>query len=158
MSGPLALALSLLLAPPAPAATSPPVLRIPEKELAAERYTFVSAVAKLPADVRAALARQLGEDPLRMADAGAPFNATDVITDASQPGRRLILAALGDHFAVVHFEQGGVEHTRWVVLFERAAQGLNVLWHGVVEHTYGDARELESAIRTGSLWKAPVRR
>jgi len=115
---------------------------------------LVKTTAKVPADVREALARQFHQDQLQMADAGTPFNVGDAITDPSLPGRRLIVAALGPVHAFVHFEQGGVVETRWVILFERAPSGLNVRWFAAVDRTYADPKDFESAIRTGSLWKA----
>jgi hypothetical protein len=30
---------------------------------------------------------------------------------------------------------------------------VNALWHGVINETYRDPKELEAAIRTGALWK-----
>jgi hypothetical protein len=147
----------LMVALPGLAASAPPPLRLPEKALMAEQYTFVTTTAKLPPDVRDALARQFDQNPLHMADAGAPFNVGDDILDPSLPGRRLIVAALGPTHAFVHFEQGGVAHTRWIILFEKAPTGLNVLWFGAVDHTYADPKELETAIRTGALWK-PARK
>lgn len=148
--------LSSTLAAVGSASASPPPLALPEKELAAETYTFVTQTAKLPADVGEAVARQLGHPPLQMADAGMPFSSTDVV-DPSLPRRRLVLAALGPRFAVIHFEQGGFGVRRRVILFERAANGMNVRWDGVVSHAYRDPEELERAIRTGSLWKPPKR-
>jgi hypothetical protein len=149
--------LSLTLGSLGSASASPPPLALPEKELAAETYTFATQTAKFPADVREALARQLEQPQLQMADAGMPFGESDAITDPSLPGRRLIQAALGPRFAFIHFEQGGVALIRRVVLIERTPKGMNVRWDGTVSHTYRDAKELESAIRTGSLWKAPKR-
>ena len=148
--------LSSTLATFGSASASPPPLALPEKELAAETYTFVSQTAKLPSDVGEAVARQLGQPQLQMADAGMPFNSTDVM-DPSRPRRRLVLAALGPRFAVIHFEQGGIGVSRRVILFERTSNGMNVRWDGVVSQAYREPKELERSIRTGSLWKAPKR-
>jgi hypothetical protein len=130
---------------------------LPAGRLAAERYQLVTAPDKLPATVRLALAREFGQDQLNMAAAGAPFNSTDVIMDASLPGRRLVAAAVGDTFVVVHFEQGGVVHSRHVVVFERTPRDATRIWSGSVNHTYTDPAELERAIRSGALW-GPARR
>lgn len=139
------------------AASSPPILQLPEKELAKEKYELVTDTFRLPADVREALARQLNQKSLQMADADESFNATDVVVDRSLPGYRLIAAALGARYAVVHFEQGGIALRRWVIVFHRAEGGLNVLWHGLVDRVHRDPKDFERAIRSGSLWKAPAR-
>jgi len=138
-------------------AKGPPALRLPEKALAAEHYRYVTKVGELPEDIRLDIASQLEQRQLQMADAGAPFNSSDAVVDAALPAHRLIVAALGQTYSVVHFERGGVALTRWVVIFERGSVGLNTLWHGVITQTYKEPHELETAIRTGALWKAPSR-
>jgi hypothetical protein len=138
-------------------ATSPPPLQLPAKELAAERYEYVTKVGELPEDIRKGLARQLEQRELQMADAGMSFSSGDAVIDPTLPSRRLILAAVGAKYVVVHFERGGVALTRWVVVFERTTAGLNTLWHGVIDETYREPKELEAAIRTGTLWKPSTR-
>jgi hypothetical protein len=144
--------------PAATGATSPPPLQIPAKELAAEHYTFVTKTSQLPDDIRRELAVQLEQHELRMADAGTPFNSTDVVRDPTLPSYRLIVAAVGTRFVVVHFERGGVELSRWIVMFERTTAGLTTLLHGVVNEEYRKPKELEAAIRTGALWKPSTKR
>jgi hypothetical protein len=146
-------ALLLMLSAHVALALSPPPLRLPEKDLAAQTYTYVTTVAALPADVRETLARQLDQPQLEMADAGKPFNVRDAILDPKLPGRRLILAALGSRFALVHFESGGIAHTYWAVIFERTPAGMNVLLHTTIVDVYREPKQLEQAIKTGSLWK-----
>jgi hypothetical protein len=95
-------------------ATSPPPLQLPAKELAAERYEYVTKVGELPEDIRKGLARQLEQRELQIADAGMSFSSGD--------------AVIG-----------------------------NALWHGVINETYREPKELEAAIRTGTLWKPSTR-
>jgi hypothetical protein len=153
----IAAGILISLVPIAAGADSPPPLRLPEKALAAEHYTYVTKVADLPADIREGLARQLEQNPLHMADAGMPFNVSDAGIDPALPGHRLILAAVGPKYTVLHFERGGIAHTRWIIIFEKTAAGLNALWHGMINQEYGEPKQLEQAIRTGSLWKPPAR-
>lgn len=145
------------LAPLAAGASSPPALRLPEKELASEAYEYVNRTRELPDDVRRGLARQLGQDELEMADAGAPFSSTDVITEPALPGYRLILAAVGPRYSVVHFERGGIALVRRVVVFGKGAAGMSVLWDGAVSKAYPQAKDLEGAIRSGTLWRPAAR-
>ena len=52
----------------------------------------------------------------KMADPGQRWNATDSIVDPSLPGKRLIWAAVGGEYYVVHYERGGIAHTFHVVI------------------------------------------
>jgi hypothetical protein len=52
----------------------------------------------------------------RLADPGQKWNATDVITDPTLPGKRLIWAAVGGEYYVVHYERGGIAHTFHVLV------------------------------------------
>ncbi len=47
----------------------------------------------------------------KLAEPGQKWNATDVIMDPSLPGKRLIWAAVGGNYYVVHYERGGIAHT-----------------------------------------------
>src|SRR5262249_8932043 len=47
----------------------------------------------------------------KLADPGQKWNATDVIMDPTLPGKRLIWAAIGSEYYVVHYEGGGIAHT-----------------------------------------------
>jgi hypothetical protein len=47
----------------------------------------------------------------KVADPGQKWNATDAIIDPTLPGRRLIWAAVGGEYYVVHYERGGIAHT-----------------------------------------------
>jgi hypothetical protein len=47
----------------------------------------------------------------KLAEPGQNWNATDVITDSTLPGKRLIWAAVGGDYYVMHYERGGIAHT-----------------------------------------------
>jgi hypothetical protein len=46
-----------------------------------------------------------------IADPGQNWNPTCVIMDPTVPGKRLIWAAIGGEYYVVHYERGGIAHT-----------------------------------------------
>lgn len=120
-----------------------------------ERYTFETDPARLPPWVRTALARELGQDTLDMAAAGRPFAATDVVDPGHPlPGRRLIQAAVGERYAVVHYETGGVAHTFSVVVLGREAAAH--LWSGSVRGAL-DRPAFQAAIKDGSLFARAAR-
>jgi len=125
---------------------------LPVRQLAEERYEIVTSPEKLPVKVREALARELGQKELHMAAAGARFNSTDIVVDRSLPGRRLVAAAVGEKYAVVLFEQGGIARTRHVVVFERTPAGAERLWSGTPNRSFKDPQEFERAIHSRALW------
>ena len=70
------------------------------------RFHEVHSTADLPSAVVA-----LCTDDGTIAEPGKNWNATDVITDTTLPGKRLIWAAVGGEYYVVHYERGGIAHT-----------------------------------------------
>jgi hypothetical protein len=52
----------------------------------------------------------------KLAEPGQNWNATDSITDRTLPGKRLIWAAAGDDYYVVHYERGGIAHTYHILV------------------------------------------
>jgi hypothetical protein len=52
----------------------------------------------------------------KLAEPGQKWNATDVIIDPDLPGKRLIWAAVGGDYYVVHYERGGIAHTYHVLV------------------------------------------
>ena len=136
------------------AAADPPArARLPQRELARETYALVTDPDKLPMQVRDALARELKQPRLRMAVAGEPYLAGDVVGDRSLPPHRLILAAVGQRHAIVHFESGGETASRSVVVFELTARGTEVIWSEKVKRRTSAPVEFEQALRDGRLFE-----
>jgi len=75
------------------------------------RFHEVHSTSNLPPAVVALCA----EDG-RLAEPGQKWNATDVITDATLPGKRLIWAATGGDYYVVHYERGGLAHSYYILV------------------------------------------
>jgi hypothetical protein len=78
-------------------------------------WSTVRSLAQVPPEVLASLRIRLGEDP-RIADAGEPFDATDVLTGL--PRRRLVLAGRSSSDWFIVYEQGGRGHHLVFVDFE----------------------------------------
>jgi hypothetical protein len=66
-------------------------------------------------DLPAAIVTSCAEDG-RLAEPGQKWNATDSIMDPTLPGKRLIWAAVGGGYFVVHYERGGIAHTFHVLV------------------------------------------
>ena len=74
--------------------------------LEASRFHDLHSTKDLPPGSCCHLCRRKG----RLADPGQNWNATDATTDPTLPWKRLIWAAVGDDYYVVHYERGGIDH------------------------------------------------
>jgi hypothetical protein len=109
-------------------------------------------VTKLPAEVRKALqdssrfhevhsTKDLPpavvalcvDDKGRLADPGQDWNPTDAITDPTLPWKRLVWAAVGSDYYVVHYERGGIDHSFHILVAKlpRDEGKPKVIWSGV---------------------------
>src|SRR5262245_55258718 len=79
------------------------------------RFHEIHSTSDLPAAIVALCGSKLG-------DPGEKWNATDSILDPTLPGKRLIWAAIGGDYYVVHYERGGIAHT-YHVLVAKLAKG-----------------------------------
>ncbi|HEX3421059.1 MAG TPA: hypothetical protein VHT01_07505 [Candidatus Udaeobacter sp.] len=71
------------------------------------RFREVHSTSDLPPAIVAICAG----DKNNLAEPGGKWNATDVVIDPSLPSKRLIWAANGGDYYVVHYERGGIAHT-----------------------------------------------
>ena len=116
--------------------------------LDASRFNEVRATSNLPSPI---LALCDGGDG-KLAEPGQKWNATCVITDPSLPGKRLIWAAVGGEYYVVHYERGGIAHSFHILvgkLTKNDAQP-KVVWRAVGAPLKDYAAFLD-ALRTGKL-------
>ena len=84
-------------------------------------------------DLPPAIVALCADDQGKLADPGQNWNATDVVTDATLPWKRLIWAAVGRDYYVVHYERGGIDHS-FHILISKVANGHDkptVIWHAV---------------------------
>ena len=71
-------------------------------------------------DLPAAILALFGGDNGSIAEPGQKWNATDAITDPTLPAKRLIWAAVGGDYYVVHYERGGIAHTFHILVTKLA--------------------------------------
>ena len=92
------------------------------------------------------------DDKGNLADPGQNWNATDAITDPTLPGKRLIWAAVGGEYYVVHYERGGIAHTFHVLVAKLAKNKAKpkVIWQGIGRPLKDYAAFLD-ALRSGKL-------
>jgi hypothetical protein len=93
------------------------------------RFHEVHSTSDLPLAIVAFCAGDKG----RLADPGEKWNATDAITDATLPWKRLIWAAVGGEYYVVHYERGGIDHSFHILVAKLAKDNEKpkVIWSGV---------------------------
>jgi hypothetical protein len=91
-------------------------------------------------------------DEGRLADPGQNWNATDATTDPTLPWKRLIWAAVGRDYYVVHYERGGIDHSFHILVAKLTKSDAKprIVWHGV-GHQLKDYAAFLDALRSGKL-------
>jgi hypothetical protein len=82
-----------------------------------ERLGIVSSIRGLPLGVRDELQALFGSRTLDIAEPGAEFQTTDVVTNGKLPIRRLVAAGCSYDHCLVYYERGGFAHTWHAALF-----------------------------------------
>lgn len=91
-------------------------------------------------------------DKNNLAEPGGKWNATDVVMDTTLPGKRLIWAAVGDGYYVVHYERGGIAHTFHILIAKLAKNETKPksVWKAI-GGPFKDYAAFLDALRTGKL-------
>jgi hypothetical protein len=112
------------------------------------RFHEVHSTSDLPVAVVALCTNGVG----KLAQPGENWNATDSITDPTLPAKRLIWAATGGEYYVVHFERGGIAHTYHILVAKLASNGSQpkVVWRAV-GGPFKDYAAFVEALRGGKL-------
>lgn len=135
-------------AQPAVPATVPAATRA---HVRSERFQAVTAVRGLPLGVREELQRMFGSSAMAIADPGAPFQSTDVITDPSLPSRRMNVAGCSQDHCLVYYERGGIAHVWHAVLFHWTPEATRVVAGGIAPAGLRTVDELRNAVLSGAL-------
>jgi hypothetical protein len=117
--------------------------------LDASRFHEVQTTTNLPSAI---LVLCDGDSDGKLAEPGQKWNATCVITDPSLPGKRLIWAAVGGEYYVVHYERGGVDHSFHMLVAKlmKSDAKPTFVWRAVGGPFKAYASFLD-ALRTGKL-------
>jgi hypothetical protein len=122
-----------------------------QKLLQAADAPLVTTMHDIPADVIKACAAASSGGGFELADAGRPFQVTDVITEKNLPGKRLIWAARIPGYLVVHYERGGIAHSYHVMVIAlESSKKPHVVWAAAAKpmKNYGEFR---AALIAGKL-------
>jgi hypothetical protein len=109
------------------------------------RFREVHSTSELPGSVIALCGDKVAEP-------GQNWNATDSISDPTLPAKRLIWAAIGRDYYVVHYERGGIAHT-YHVLVAKLANGEGkpkIIWQAI-GGPFKDYAAFLGALRAGKL-------
>jgi hypothetical protein len=116
--------------------------------LDASRFHEVHSTKDLPSTIVVLCV----DDKGKLADPGENWNATDAITDPTLPWKRLIWAAVGSDYYVVHYECGGIDHSFHVLVAKLPEDDAkpNVIWRAL-GGSLKDYAEFVSALRAQKL-------
>jgi hypothetical protein len=134
-----------------PAGAVPSALR---DHVKGETFAPVTTVAALPASVKEGLAQLFGET-LKMAEPGAPFQATDVIGPDRLPFRRLVAAGCAADHCLVHYEKGGFAHVHYVVVLRTSVAGASFEWGGLTGGGLANVDAVKDAVVSGKVVGQP---
>jgi hypothetical protein len=111
------------------------------------RFHEVHSTSDLPAAIIA-----LCTEDRRLAEPGQKWNATDAIMDPTLPGKRLIWAATGGEYYVVHYERGGIAHTFHILVAKLTKNDAKpkVVWRAIGGR-FRDYAAFWDALRSGKL-------
>jgi len=147
------LSLCLLLAAAIQGLCYGDVAKLPAEDrkalLDVSRFHKVHSTSDLPSAI---LALCDGGGDGKLAEPGQKWNATDAIMDPTLPGKRLIWAAVGGEYYVVHYERGGIAHTYHILVAELTKDDAKpkVAWRAVGGSLKNYAEFLD-ALRSGKL-------
>ncbi len=116
--------------------------------LDSSRFHEVHSTKDLPPAIVALCA----DDKGKLADPGQNWNATDAVTDTSLPWKRLIWAAIGDDYYVVHYERGGIDHSFHILVARLPKNDAKptVVWRALAKQLK-DYSAFINALRNGKL-------
>jgi len=103
-------------------------------------------------DLPPAVVALCADDKGKLADRGQNWNATDATTDPTLPWKRLIWAAAGSDYYVVHYERGGIAHSFHVLVAKLKKDDAKpkVVWQAM-GGPFKDYAAFLEALRTGKL-------
>jgi hypothetical protein len=112
------------------------------------RFQEVHSTKNLPAAVVALCTNNAD----KLAEPGEKWNSTDAVSDSTLPAKRLIWAATGGEYYIVHFERGGIAHTYHILVAKLANDSgePKVVWRAV-GGPFKDYAAFVDALRSGKL-------
>jgi hypothetical protein len=131
------------------------VTHLPDDVLASlqdsRNFQIRMTVAAISSAVRTTFARVARDEPFAMAEPGAAWQLTDVITKRGLPRRRLGKVALSRSFCFLFYELGGRGHSYHVAVFRVSGADAELTWHAVFDQPFAEPAALLRAIDEGKV-------
>jgi hypothetical protein len=100
--------------------------------LSAKGFTQINHVETFPTACKEAFGIFTKEPAFLLADPQQPFQATDVVSPAKLPWRRLILGGISSDLCVIYYEKGGFTTSYAAVVIDISeTRWPTVVWSGV---------------------------
>jgi hypothetical protein len=124
------------------------------RDAANEASMLVTNPRELPLDVQSGLANAFHASTLEMAASQEPYSS-GCLVEEGLPRRRLLFAAVGQQYAIVHFEQGGFAPMPLITVLGRTpnSERAQVLWTGLTCFGLSTPEAFRHAIRSGEAWR-----
>lgn len=116
-----------------------------------EQFGIVTSVRGLPLGVREGLQTLFGSQTLDIAEPGAEFQVTDVISKPNLPVRRLVAAGCSTEHCLVYYERGGIAHTWHVALFHWTPAATRFEWGGSAPGGLATIDDVRNAVLSGAI-------
>jgi len=114
-------------------------------------FGLVTSVRGLPLGVRDAMQALFGTGGLEIAEPGAEFQQTDVITTPGLYLRRMVAAGCTARYCLVYYERGGFVHTWHVLLFRWTPEATRFEWGGAAPGGLRNIDEVRKAVLSGAI-------
>lgn len=128
-----------------------------KRQIWQDHFVLVRTVEAIPPLVSLPL---LGKHPHQeMADAGKPFQATDVVMGPPLPFRRLVFAAISARYCLVYYEYGGITQGTVVRVYRLSPRkaaclwAVPLVWKKGADFSYCSLAELQQQIVNGRFEK-----
>jgi hypothetical protein len=125
------------------------------RELLERQFTIVTKTQDVPEPVRVLLQALTKSRGRVLAEPGAKYQATDLVTEPGLPRRRLIFAGNGKGVYFVNYEMGGRGHSQHVAVFEFALGRISLAWRAVLDRRVDNLSDLRELVRKGQYKDGP---
>jgi hypothetical protein len=122
-----------------------------------DQFQTVTSIRGLPLGVRDALQTLFGSSGLDIAEPGAEFQTTDVVSKPQLPIRRLVAAGCSSDHCLVYYEHGGIAHTWQVALFHWTPAATRVEFGGAAPGGLKTIDDVRKAVLSGAIKSANSR-
>jgi hypothetical protein len=120
------------------------------------RFQVVTSVRGLPLGVRDAMQTLFNTTTLDIAEPGAEFQVTDVVSTRMLPIRRMVAAGCTANYCLVYYERGGIAHTWQVAMFHWTPAATRFEWGGIAPGGLKTIDDVRKAVLSGAI-KSPNR-